>query len=66
MKPKSITYDIGKDAYGRPVTLPFRQNYDAKELWSIRSEPYNQRDDGERMDGLTAENLRALAAAVTK
>jgi hypothetical protein len=65
MKPKSITYDIGKDAYGRPVTLTFRRNYDGKELWAIRSEPIHQRDDGERMDGLTAENLRALAAAVS-
>jgi hypothetical protein len=66
MQPKSIAYDIGQDAYGRPVTLTFRRNYDGKELWSIRSEPYNQRDDGEKMDGLTAENLRALAAAVSK
>lgn len=66
MKPRSIEYDIGKDAYGRLVTLTFRRNYDGKELWAIRSEPVSQLDEGERMDGLTADNLRALAAAVSR
>ncbi len=66
MKPKAIEYDIGQDAHGRPVTLTFRRSYDGKELWSIRSEPVNQRDEGERIDSLTAENLRALSAAVSR
>lgn len=65
MKPKVIEYDIGKDAYGRPVTLKFSRTYDGKEVWSITSDPVNQRDEGERMSGLTADNLRALAGAVS-
>lgn len=60
----SQTVEIGRDAYGRPVTMTRRKNYDGKRLWSIRSEAINQRDDGERMDGLTDENIRAMVAAL--
>jgi len=56
--------NIGKDAYGRPVTMTRRKNYDGKILWSIKSEPINQRDDGERMDGLTDQNVRDMIQAL--
>jgi hypothetical protein len=55
---------VGKDAYGRPVTATRTKSYDGKIVWTIRSEPMNQRDDGERMTGLTDENLRSLVEAV--
>lgn len=64
MRPKRIDYEIGKDAYGRRVTLKYERAYDGKDVWSIVSDQLNQRDDGERMSGLTVENLHALAAAV--
>jgi hypothetical protein len=55
---------IGADAYGRRVRMTRRKNYDGKTLWSIQSEPVNQRDDGERMDGLSDENVRQMVQAL--
>lgn len=60
----SQTVSIGYDAYGRPVTMTRRKNYDGKILWRIESAPINQRDDGERMDGLTDENIRQMVQAL--
>lgn len=40
----SQTVSIGYDAYGRPVTMTRRKNYDGKILWRIESAPINQRD----------------------
>lgn len=54
------TYDVGTDAYGRRVTATRRKTYDGKVLWDIVSAPVNQRDDGERMSGLTDANLETL------
>jgi hypothetical protein len=65
LKPKAASFPIGTDAYGRTVTLHYQRSYDGKDVWSIKSDPVNQRDDGEGMNGLTIENLRALACAVT-
>lgn len=64
MKPKQIEYGIGHDTYGRRVTLKYERTYDGKDVWSIVSDQLSQRDDGERISGLTVENLRALARAV--
>lgn len=55
---------IGRDAYGRSVTATRRRNYDGKVLWDIRSEPVSQLDDGERMSGLTDDNIRDLVRAL--
>ena len=60
----SQTVDIGKDAYGRRVTMTRRKNYDGKILWSIKSDAMSQRDDGEKMDGLTDENVRCMVGAL--
>lgn len=56
--------DIGRDAYGRPVTATRKRTYDGKVVWDIRSEAVNQRDEGERMSGLTDANIRDLIAAL--
>jgi len=56
--------DIGHDAYGRRVTMTRRKNYDGKILWDIKSDPVSQRDDGERMSGLSDENIRQMAEAL--
>lgn len=58
------TVRIGRDAYGRDVTMKRRRNYDGKILWSIESAPVSWQDDGERMDGLTDDNIRHMVAAL--
>lgn len=55
---------IGRDAYGRTVTMTRRKNYDGKILWSIKTDPANQRDDGERFDGLTDDNIKDMVRAL--
>lgn len=56
--------EIGRDAYGRRITMTRRKNYDGKILWNIVSDAVSQRDDGERMDGLTDENIRSMIQAI--
>lgn len=60
----SQTVSIGRDGYGRAVTMTRRTNYDGKRLWKIVSDPTSQLDDGEQMDGLTDENVKAMVAAL--
>jgi hypothetical protein len=55
--------DIGADAYGRRVTMTRHRNYDGKIMWRIETDPSSQLDSGERMDGLTDENIRQMIAA---
>lgn len=55
------SFDIGRDTYGRSVTATRKQTYDGKIIWEITSAPVNQRDDGERMSGLSDNNIRLLA-----
>lgn len=64
--PKLIeqTVDIGFDAYGRRVTMTRHRTYDGKTMWRIVSDPVSQRDEGERMDGLTDENVRQMVQAL--
>jgi hypothetical protein len=56
--------DIGADAYGRRVTATRLRNYDGKIIWRIVSDAMSQRDEGERMDGLTDENIRQMIRAL--
>ena len=56
--------DIGRDAYGRRVTATRKRTYDGKTVWELRSEPMDQRDEGERMSGLSDENVRELVQAL--
>lgn len=60
----SQTLHIGSDAYGRRVTMTRAKTYDGKIVWTIVSDPVNQRDDGERMTGLSDENVRQMAQAL--
>ena len=60
----SQTVEIGRDAYGRRVHMTRRKNYDGKILWSIKSDSVSQRDEGEKMDGLTDENVRQMIEAL--
>ncbi len=60
----SQTLDIGRDAYGRSVTMTRRRTYDGKIVWDIKIDPMSQRDDGERMTGLSDENIRQMTQAL--
>jgi hypothetical protein len=60
----SQTLHIGCDAYGRRVTMTRAKTYDGKIVWTIVSDPMNQRDDGERMTGLSDENVRQMTLAL--
>ena len=62
IKPKTSEYDIGCDVYGRPVTLTYHKNYSGKELYELKIEAMNQRDDTQKIIGLSAENLKAMAS----
>jgi hypothetical protein len=67
MMPPKLTEQrvlIGNDAYGRRVFATRKTNYDGKIIWEIESQPNSQLDDGDRMSGLTDENLRDLIAAL--
>lgn len=59
-RPKAMEFDVGNDVYGRPVTLALARDTGGKEAWSLRTLPANQRDEGERMGGLSIANLRAI------
>lgn len=56
--PKRMEYDIGRDRYGRPTTLIAEWN-GGQLYWRIRSEPVNQRDEGEDIRSLTSDQLIA-------
>lgn len=60
----STTLSLGKDSYGRPVTMTRRRSYDGRILWSITIEAANQRDDTQHIDGLTDENVREMTQAL--
>jgi len=60
----SQTVSIGKDAYGRPVTMTRRKNYDGKILWEIKTEAISQRDDTQRLGGLSDDNVRQMTQAL--
>ena len=65
-KPRLSEWEIGKDAYGRPVMLRRDCRHGSREEWSIVSEPVSQRDEGERCRSLTLANLQAIADIVGK
>lgn len=64
-KPSKAVYEIGRDAYGRRVTAVYARTYDGKDTWAIHRDEANQRDEPEKVTGLTAANLRALAEIVS-
>lgn len=57
-------YDIGTDVYGRQVQATRHVDYMGRRMWKIVSHPVSNQDEGERMDGLSDENLRELIQCV--
>ena len=64
IKPKKAEYDVGRDVYGRPVTITFIRDYIGKEYWDLRIEPIDQRGDKETISGLSDGNLRLIAGVI--
>lgn len=64
MRPVEVTWNLGNDAWGRPVSLCRKVHYSKGELYEIRVSASNQLDSTQLVYSLTAENLSALAEAV--
>jgi hypothetical protein len=58
-RPVEFTFEIGRDRYGRRSRL-HGERVGGNVYWSIVSDPVSQRDDGERMNDLTTEHLKAI------
>lgn len=57
-------YEIGNDAYGRSVTLSRRRDYMGRVVWTIVAHSDSARDEGERINCLSDQNIREIADAV--
>ena len=66
VKPKQRVWDAGTDAYGRSVTLISDRTYDGKQIWVIQSHAANQRDEGEKIYGLSLASMRQIASIIAK
>jgi len=63
VKPRSAEYDIGPDAYGRRVILRYERG--DRDMFEIHITAGGQLDVDQRVAGLTAGNLSALAEIVS-
>jgi hypothetical protein len=64
MKPVEVKYIIGMNAYNQPIRMTLHVNTVNQMVWQIRREAANQRDDVAIIDGLTDDNILAMADAV--
>ena len=64
MKPKRVEFDIGPNIFGQPVSLILDRSSDGRNCWYIHRGQGDQRDDTQSVGGLTAEQIRSMAAAV--
>lgn len=55
-EPRRAEYDLGTDRYKRRSRLVLERDA-GNMVWSIVSDPVDQRDDGERIASLTSEQL---------
>ena len=58
---KKVEFDIGQDAYGRSVKAVYHRTYDGRHTWEIHTDAANQRDDDQKITGLSKANLEALS-----
>ena len=63
MEPTRAEFNVGKDAFGRQVTLKYSRGTGGEHLWAIHREEANWRYQSREVTGLTADNLRAMASA---
>ncbi len=61
IKPRKIEYEVGTDAHGRTVLLCFDAGYPG---YTIHVQAANQRDEDQRVSGLTREIILTMAEVV--
>lgn len=66
MTPSRITFDIGSNVYGQPVTLTRSKTSAGGYEWTIHRGAADQRDDESSVSGLTRQQLLDMASAVEK
>lgn len=56
-QPMKIEYSLGADRYGRRTRLVADRESNGAVVWTICSDPVNQRDEGEIIRSLTTDQL---------
>jgi hypothetical protein len=65
MEPVRAEFNVGKDAFGRQVTLKFSKGPAGQDVWAVHRDAGGQLDQSEEVTGLTADNLQAMASAAS-
>jgi hypothetical protein len=66
MEPTKVEYNIGENLWRQPLKLIRHRTSggNSYSCWCLQLEQANQRDDSAAIDGLTDENLRAIASII--
>ena len=65
-EPSRIEYAVGRTIHNQRVRLVWSVNIYGKPEWTIHRDELNQRDEPERVGGLTDETILAMADAVLR
>jgi hypothetical protein len=65
MEPVRAEFSVGKDAFGRLVTLKYYRGTGGEHVWAVHRDAGGQLDQSEEVTGLTADNLQAMASAAS-
>lgn len=63
MKPATVIYDLGMTAYGQALSLTYSRDSGGAHVWTLYQEAASQRDESNRITGLTDRTLNAMMAA---
>lgn len=58
--PLSTTYEIGATIYGAPITLAWTRGSAGEKQWVLVKDAADQRDDTQRIAGITDEQIKAM------
>lgn len=64
MNPKTISFDVGKTAHGRPITLTWTSGPGDEKGWMIRRIAENQCDEDAVIFGIPDAVIEGMAAAL--
>lgn len=62
--PTNITFQLGRDKYGREITLVRHRNERAVVTWSIKRAPADQRDDSPHIDEIPDDVMRRIVNTI--
>jgi hypothetical protein len=60
LKPARVEFELGEDKYQRRSKLIGELEGNGRYIWTIKSEPSSQRDEGEICHSLTTNQLIAI------